>query len=741
MRYRPLAAALAATVLAGLAGAATAGGLETGRAAGAGCPWMKTSLSPNARAKLLLHAMTLSEKVAMTYQRYPLDYHYGAAGWIPAIPALCIPDLVFNDAGQGVGDGQSGTTAFPAPISQAASWDPSLQRQFGSALGQEAHAKGIDVQLAPGMETQRVPMNGRNWEYGSEDPFLAGQTAAAEVRGVQSRHVIVTLKHYIANSQETDRMTDSADMSRRTLEEMYAPQYDTAVHKGGAAGVMCSYNRINGAYACQNRQTLGMLDRQFGFRGFVVSDWGGTHSTVASAKAGLDIEMNIAPGKYYGPALEQAVKSGKVARSTLNQMVLRILRAMFAVGVFDHPPAAQPAAYEAKVSTPAHVALARRVAEEGTVLLKNRHGILPLTGRGKTIALIGPDAGQAGAEDEYNGEGSGHVPETSAKPVVSPQQAITARAAKNGDTVVYADGSSMADAEAAARIAKVAVVVVGDSESEGVDRQNLVLTGGLCTLVGCSGQDVDQNALIAHVAAANPNTVVVLDTGGPVLMPWIHSIRGLLEAWFPGEQDGNALAALLFGDVNPSGHLTQTFPARQSQMPVRTQAQWPGVARTGDRIGPHSKYSEGLLVGYRWYQAKHVRPLFPFGFGLSYTSFRYSGLHLRNRGGRIRVVFTVSNIGHRRGADVAQVYVGDPRSAGEPPEQLKGFARVTLGPGRSRRVTVTLTPASFAHWNNRKRTWTVTPGRYKISVGDSSARLALRGSVRRRQARLAPGVY
>lgn len=752
MRFRPWAVAvvlllaMALTSGAGAAGgpgaAAGAGAAGGPRAAGASaCPWMRTSLSPNARAKLLLHAMSLSQKISMTYQAHFVDYHYGAAGWIPAIPSLCIPDLVFNDAGQGVGDAQTGTTAFPAPIAQSASWDPSLQYRFGVALGQEAHRKGIDVQLAPGIETDRVPLNGRNWEYMSEDPFLAGQGAAAEVRGVQSQHVIVTLKHFIANSQETNRMTDSADLSQRTLEEMYAPQYDTAIHQGGAMGVMCSYNRINSVYACQNRRTLGMLDRQFGFGGFVVSDWGATHSTIASAKAGMDIEMNVIPGTYYGPALEKAVQQGKVSRATLNEMVLRILRAMFRVGVFDHPPAAQPQAYSANVSSAGDVALARRISEEGTVLLKNTHRILPLTGHGRRIALIGPAAGQAGAEDEYNGEGSGHIPETAAKPVVSPQQGITQRAARNGDTVLYADGTSMADAVAAAKAANVAVVVVGDSESEGIDRKNLLLTGGLCTLGGCTPQTVNQNSLIARVTAANPNTVVVLDTGGPVVMPWLHSVRGLLEAWYPGQQDGNALAALLFGDVNPSAHLPETFPASQSQLPLRTPAQWPGVSRPGDSVGPHSTYSEGLLVGYRWYQAKHLRPLFPFGFGLSYTSFRFSRLHVGSHGSKVRVTFTITNVGHRAGADVGQVYVSDPRPAGEPPEQLKGFVKVSLRPGTSRRVTVALAPVAFGHWNTSARTWTVTPGRYRISVGDSSAHLPLRATVRRRRARLAPGVY
>ncbi len=696
---------------------------------------------------MLLGAMSLSDKIAMTYQRYPLDYHYGAAGWIPANPGLCIPDLVFNDAGQGVGDGQAGTTAFPAPISQSASWDPGLQYEFGAALGQEAWQKGIDVQLAPGMETDRVPMNGRNWEYMSEDPFLSGQGAAAEVRGVQSQHVIVTLKHYIANSQETNRgatgPADSADVSLRTLEEIYAPQYGTAIRQGGAAGLMCSYNRINSVYSCEDPQTIGLVDKQFGFDGFVVSDWGATHSTAASAKAGMDIEMDVAPGTYYGPALQTAVQNGQVPMSTLNDMVLRILRAMFRVGVFDHPPAAQPQAYSAQASSQPHIDLARQISEEGTVLLKNAQGVLPITGQGRTIALIGPGAGQAGAENEYNGQGSGHIPEFGDKPVVSPQQGLTQRAAAAGDAVLYADGSSMADAIAAAKAASLAVVVVGDSESEGTDRPNLTLTGGTCTLFGCSPQSVDQNALIAQVAAANPNTIVVLNTGGPVLMPWLGAVRGVMEAWYPGQEDGNALAALLFGDVDPSAHLPETFPAAMADMPLRTAAQWPGISKPGDSVGPHSAYSEGLLVGYRWYEAKRIKPLFPFGFGLSYTSFGFSGLRVRGYKRGAWVSFTLKNTGRRAGADVTQVYVGDPASSGEPPAQLKGFRRVSLAPGGSARVQIWLPQSSFAHWATGRHRWVVTRGNYRIYVGDSSALsdLQLRGSLRRRSARLPASAY
>jgi beta-glucosidase len=694
------------------------GGPRPARAAG--CPWMNSSLSPDTRAEMLLDAMSLSDKIALVHQQYPLDTRYGAAGWIPANTTLCIPDLVLNDAGQGVGDGQTATTAFPAPIAQAASWDPALQYDFGAAVGREAWEKGINVWLAPGIETDRVPMNGRNWEYGSEDPYLAGQAAAAIVRGVQSEHVIATVKHYITNSQETNRMTVSSDIDMRTLEEIYEPQYEAAIQQGHAGSVMCSYNRINGVYSCENPVTLGILDKQFGFQGFVMSDWGATHSTVASAKAGLDMEMNVSPGTYYGSALQSAVQSGQVPMSTLNDMVIRILRAMFQVGIFDHPPAAQPQAYSAPTSTPAHVQLARQVSEEGTVLLKNQDNVLPIAGQGKTIAVIGPAAGQAGAENEYNGEGSGHIPEAGASPaVVSPQQAITQRAGADGDTVLYADGTSMADAIAAAKAASVALVFVGDSESEGVDRQNLTLTGGLCTLVGCTPQDVDQNALIEQVAAANPNTVVVLTTGGPVEMPWLRQVKALLEAWYPGQEDGNAIAALLFGDVDPSGRLTETFPASVKDIPTSSMSQWPGVTQSGDRVGPHAQYSEGLLVGYRWYDARHIAPLFPFGFGLDYTTFNYTAMRLRAGGGGhlATVTFAVTNAGKVKGADVPQLYVGDPSSTGEPPWQLKGFQRVTLAPGDSTRVTLPIDARALSWWNTRTNAWTVSSGCYTIALG------------------------
>jgi beta-glucosidase len=722
--------AAACGVLASVGLLAGGGGAPAG-AQSAQCPWMNTSLSAEQRAQLLVAAMTIDQKIAMLSQGQPIWAHYGVAGYVPGQPSLCIPDLVLNDAGQGVGDHEVNTVAFPAPISQASSWDPALQRQFGTALGWEAWHKGINVQLAPGIEIDRLPINGRNFEYLSEDPFLAGQGAAALVQGLQSNPVIATVKHYVANSQEVNRMTDSSDVDERTMREIYAAPYEAAVKQGHTGSVMCSYNRINGTYACENPFTLNRLLKQdFGFDGFVMSDWGGTHSTVPAANAGLDMEMGFSPGPYFTGPLKTAVQSGQVQMARLNDMVLRIVRTMFRVGIFEQPAAAEPAAYNADVRRPEDVTLARTISENGTVLLKNDGPVLPLTGQGQRVAVIGPGAGPQGAQLLYNGGGSAHIPEAGGKSdVVSPLQGISQRAQAQNDTVLYADGSSSADAVAAASAADVAIVFVGAQDSEGGDRSTMGLNSGTCTLAGCAPSPVDQDSLIAQVAAANPKTVVVLNTGGPVMMPWLDHIRGLLEAWFPGQEDGNAIAALLFGDVNPSAKLPETFPRSQGDLPTRTPAQYPGV---NDAQGvPHSAYSEGLLVGYRWYDAKNIAPLFPFGFGLSYTTFDVRNLSVTPTRGATSadVSLDVVNTGSRPGAEVAQLYVSDPAASGEPPKQLKGFTRVSLQPGQTQRVTLPLDSRSFAYWSASARTWQVAPGCYRLLAGRSSRDLPLSATV------------
>ncbi|MEA2422458.1 MAG: beta-glucosidase, partial [Thermoleophilaceae bacterium] len=400
-------------------------------------------------------------------------------------------------------------------------------------------------------------------------------------------------------------------------------------------------------------------------------------------------------------------------------------------GIFEHPAAAQPAAFAANVETPEDVALARKISEEGTVLLKNTGNALPIAGQGKRIAVIGAGAGQGGAEQSYNTGGSAHIPEAGPHPhVVSPLQGIQQRATADGDTVVYADGSSQADAIAAATTADVAIVFANDAESEGNDRPDLTLASArFCTLFGCAPSGAaNQDDLIGAVAAANPNTAVVLDTGGPMLMPWLGKVKSVFQAWYPGQEDGNAIAALLFGDVNPSAKLVQTFPKAMADLPTKTPAQYPGV---NDSNGiPHAAYSEKLGVGYRWYDAQGIEPLFPFGFGLSYTTFGITGLKVKAAPGGATgatVSVTVANTGSRAGAEVAQVYVGMPASTGEPPKQLKGYAKVSLNRAESKTVTMQLDRRSFSYWGANG--WTVAKGCYRVMAGSSSRDLPQQGVV------------
>ena len=713
-----------------------------------GMAWMNSSQSPTQRARELLKAMTLKEKADLT-QEAAIFSHYGVSGYIPSpSTSLCIPDLVLNDGPQGVGDLMTGTTPFPAPITQSASWDLATQQQLGAAIGSQAHTKGINVQLAPGIETDRVPVNGRNFEYFSEDPYLSGQTAAAVVRGIQSKQVIATIKHFIGNSQETNRKTESDQIDERTLQELYLPQYAAAIRQGGAAAVMCSYNRINTVYACENPGTqITDLRTEIGFKGMVISDWGAVHgSTVANVQAGLDMEndSDIA----YGTNLVTAVQDGQVSMAQVNGMVLDILEPMFAVGLFDHPIAmgqkAQAKAAATLTDTLSQKALAAQVAEDGTVLLKNDQKILPL-GRpaGQKIAVIGTPASQAGAELTYEGNGSSHIPELGEDhDIVSPLSGIKAAAATHVDTVTYAAGSApgFSDAIAAAKAAAVAVVFVYDQESEGVDRPSLSLPadGTDCNLAVISGKcamgkGYNQDDLIKAVAAANPNTVVVVQSGGPVLMPWANQVRGIVEAWYGGQEEGNAIASVLFGSTDPSGHLPETFPASMSQLPTAgSAAQYPGVTVSGDPVGPEVSYSEGLNVGYRWYEDMGLTPLFPFGYGLSYTTFGYTHYQVTSadHGIPATVSFDLTNTGTVAGAEVAQAYVGSPANnyADEPLNQLRGYQKVFLSPGQTRRVTIALDPHSTSYWDATTGRWQPETGCHPVWVGSSSTDIELQGA-------------
>jgi beta-glucosidase len=662
----------------------------------AGRVWMDATLSPDQRADALLAQMTLPEKITLLHGNIFGSY----VGYIPANTRLGIPALNLQDGPAGVADGLTQVTAFPASVNFAASWDTSLINQFGQDLANEEYGKGVNVVLSPTVNILRNPQWGRSFESLGEDPYLTSQLAVADIQGLQSQHVIATVKHFAVNSQEYDRTSTSANVDERTLHEIYMPAFQASVQQGHVGSVMCAYNKVNNIYSCEQPYLLNdVLKTQWHFPGFVMSDWLATHSTLQASASGLDMEMPN--GKYYG-ALQQAVQSGQVSIQTINDMVHRILRTMFADGLFDYP---STGSQSTDVATTAHAQFTAQASEQGTVLLKNDQNILPLaTNTVRSIAVIGKGASNS---PQYVGNGSAHVKVPSS--AVTPLQGITERAGQSVKVTYTADSGQAA---AVAKAANVAIVFVNDSESEGSDRSSLSLPN-------------NQDQLVESVAKANPHTIVVLNTGGPVLMPWVNQVQGIVEAWYPGQEDGTAIAAILFGDFNPSGRLPMTFPANASDVPAHTTAQYPG-------INDEASYSEGLDVGYRYYDAQNITPLFPFGYGLSYTSFAYSHLSLSFSpgpfNGTVTASVTVKNTGTRSGSDVAQLYVNFPARAQEPPHQLKGFQKVTLAPGESKTVSFKLGSNAFSYWDTTAHNWVSPQGTFQILVGDSSRNLPLQAS-------------
>ncbi|MCL1870797.1 MAG: glycoside hydrolase family 3 C-terminal domain-containing protein [Promicromonosporaceae bacterium] len=808
-------------------------------AAGSPCPWVGSGASDLARAQQVVAQMTSAEKISMVHGTSGSAY----TGYVPGVPRLCIPALTMQDGPVGVR--MNGTTALPSASTLAATWDTKDAKQYGQVIGAEDHDKGVDVDLGPTVNIVRDPRWGRAFESYSEDPYLTGAIGTEDIKGIQSQGVMAQVKHWAVYNQETNRnaVSDDAVVSDRVVHEIYTKAFEAIVDDANPSSAMCSYSVINGVFACENSYLDNILKNQFGFQGFITSDWGGTHSTVASANAGMDMEM---PGdSYFGASLAAAVSAGTVPQSRVDDMVTRILREEFRFGLVDDPLPQTP---DAVVSNADHVATARQVSEDGTVLLKN-DGVLPFSASSThSIAVIGAGAG---AQTMIAGGGSAAVSGTG---TVTPLAGITARAQKDGIDVTYAQGPASGGALPAvdssaltpasgtghgltaqfysgttlsgdpvatrvdpqvdftwgdapvaglgatnwsarwtgtltapatgtytfsttsddgsrlivngttvvdnwgdhasqtktgtialtagqsvpvevdyyqaggganltlgwtvpgvdlvqqaaqtAAAADVAVVYANDAESEGSDLGSIDLPG-------------QQNALISAVAAANPHTVVVLNTGSAVTMPWLGSVQGVLEAWYPGQEAGDAIASLLFGDTNPSGKLPVTFPRSLADVPASTTAQWPG---TGGTV----QYSEGLDVGYRWYDDKGVAPLFPFGYGLSYTTFKVSDLKVSPvmaEGGKVIAQATVANTGSREGSDVVQVYLSQPAGSGEPPKGLVGFAKVDLKPGQSKNVNVQISARDASTWDSDAQQWTLTPGTYTVRAGDSSADL------------------
>jgi beta-glucosidase len=681
-------------------GVYTTGGSGGGGGGGTGgngtCPWVNSTAPVATRVSELMAQMTLAQKISLLHGNGKASPYIGN---VTGIPSLCIPNLGLQDGPAGVGDGLGGVTQMPSGNASAATFDPAYEQQYGAAIGVEFAGKGASVALGPTVNIVRDPRWGRAFETFGEDPYLSGQMAAADIRGIQSQGVMAEVKHAAVYNIENPAGTVIVDP--RTIQEIYLPAFQAAIAQSAPAAVMCAYSVVNSVPACQNPALLNTgLYQQAGFGGFVTSDWGGTHSTVDSVNAGLTMEMPN--GYFYADLLSQAVAAGQVSTATIDTMVSRVLTQMFAFGLFDKAPSGSTTA---TVTTAAHAQVALHGAEEGTVLLKN-NGLLPLsTSSLSSIAVIGVDGG-AGTQTIGGGSATVTSPGT-----VWPLTGIQNRVTGTGVTVTYNDGTNQASAVSLAQSSSVAIVFASDNYgNEEHDSTTLNLPGS-------------QDALISAVAAANPHTIVVLNDNSAILMPWLNQVAGVFEGFYDGQEWGTAIAALLFGDVDPSGKLPVTFPASLTALPASTAAQWPGTSGT-------VQYSEGLDVGYRWYDAQNVTPLFPFGYGLSYTSFSYSNLNVGAlSNGQATVTATVTNTGSRAGTDVAQLYVGDPASAGEPPHQLKGFQRVTLNPGASATVTFTVTAYDLAHWDTGSGAWLATAGSYQILAGDSSRNLPLTGTL------------
>jgi beta-glucosidase len=684
----------------------------------AGCPWMNTRLGPDQRARLLLNASTLDQKLRwLDEQAANSPTQTTFAGVTYPVQVACTPTVVYADGPDYV-RGPAGVTVFPAQITLAASWSTKLAYAKGAAQGDEAFQGGRNVLLAPGISSSRTPLSGRLPEYLSEDPLLSGRLAAADIRGIQrgtpGQPVMAMVKHYVANEQELDRQTSSSNVDGRTLRQVYDLPFQIALAEGDPGAVMCSYNQINGVYACENPILDNLLKGDGGFDGYVASDFGAVHSTGPSLTAGLDQELNRPI--FFTPArIHDAIDAGQVSPAQIDQAAFRVVRAYIKAGLFDHPLPATPSP---SPSTDAHRAVAQAEAEQGAVLLKNAGGGLPI-GAASSVAVIGPTA----SNTPTNGISAGTVcttpfrftPNVCPNPV-APLDAITARA---GASVTFDNGSDLTSAANAARSASVAIVFAYERQGEFADRTSLSLEG-------------NGDALIAAVAAANPNTVVVLETGSAVTMPWLADVKAVVAAWYPGQQQGTALARLLYGDVNFTGKLPMTFPRSLADTPTQTPAQYPGVVNAGSNIRQVS-YSEGLKVGYKWYDSQNIEPLFPFGYGLSYTTFDYSGLHVSGGQQKVRVRFTVRNTGSRTGTETPQLYLTLPASTGEPGKRLVGFDQVTLRPGQATTVEFTVDSRSAQHplsyWNTVAHAWTTDPGTYGVQVGRSSRDLPLSGQV------------
>lgn len=675
-----------------------------------------------ARVEDLLGRLTLEEKIKLCHA----DSKFTSA----AIPRLGIPRRWLSDGPHGVredvgpdtwdvaGRTDDFATCMPAAIGLAATWNPDLAQDTGKTIGEEARKRGKDIMLGPGVNIMRTPLCGRNFEYYGEDPFLAGRIAVGYIRGVQSQGVASCVKHFAANNQETQRGSINVEMDERTLREIYLPAFKATVQEAKVWTVMGAYNKFRGTHCCESDYLLNqILKKEWGFQGLVVSDWAGVHSTRGAVLGGLDLEMGTDKAYddfYLAKAFREGVKSGEYPQAVLDDKVRRNLRVMIGTGVLDKRA-------EGSINTKAHQETSRRVAEEGIVLLKNEKNFLPLDAKQiKSVAVIGENATQLQA---YGGDSS----RVKAFYEINPLQGILNRIGKNAN-VTYSEGyrkggdASLAErAIAAAKAADVVIYVGGINhdigyDSEGGDKKGLEIPYG-------------QVELIQKIAKANPRMAVVLVGGSPMEMDaWLEQVPSVMLSWYSGMEGGNAIARVLFGDVNPSGKLPATFPKRLADSPAHTAGAKGFPGENGTVV-----YSEGVLVGYRWFDTKNIEPLFPFGYGLSYTTFEYSNLKFVRgtdaNGPIVTVQFEIKNTGSRAGAEVAQVYVHDAKaSVARPTKELKGFRKVALKPGESQTVSIPLDRGAFAFFDQDQGRWVAESGEFQLLVGSSSRDIRLKES-------------
>ncbi|HEY0701579.1 MAG TPA: glycoside hydrolase family 3 C-terminal domain-containing protein [Candidatus Acidoferrales bacterium] len=703
-------------------------------------PWMDARKDPGERADLVLKQMTLDEKISLlhgngmphvpTWQMPLTSLGNGGAGYVEGIPRLGIPALIISDAAYGVrssGDNGRYSTALPSSLGAASSWDADVACEFGSLIGRELRNQGFNMSLGGGVDLTRDPRNGRNFEYAGEDPLLAGTVVGNLMKCEQAQHVIGDVKHYAMNDQETGRNIVNVVVSKRAMQESDLLAFHIAIDIAKPGAVMCSYNRVNSDYACENSYLLhDVLKHDWSFPGFVLSDWAGTHSTSKAIAAGLDQEQPMAD--FFGPKLKQAVDAGQVPMSAIDESARRVLYSEFASGIVDHP------VIKGVPDVAAGLETAQKIEEHSIVLLKNRDAVLPLiNSQVHSIALIGghADVGM------ISGGGSAQVDPPGGNAIMPPGQGAThwqdhvwfptsplkaLRAQMPAAKISFDSGQ---DLDAAANLAKnsdVAIVFAYQWLSEGMDLPSLSLPDG-------------QDALIQKIAAANRHTIVVLETGTAVTMPWADDVAGILEVWYAGSSGHLALANVLTGQVNPSAKLPMTFPKSEQDLPHVTipplakEDEGQGTGTENGVTHMQSKYSvtydEGAKVGYKWYESEHKPVLFPFGFGLSYTTYTYSGLKIGGEGQHRTATFTIANTGNRAGTEIAQVYVTLPEAAGESYQRLAGWQRVELKPGESKTVTVTIDPRLLQIFDEPSAAWKLLPGNYTIAAGPSSAATTL----------------